>query len=71
MQIKIPSKRNGTDTVMAIMKYAFEELQLNRLDGTIIEYNEPSRRLYYDKCGWMVEGVRRKAVLNQMNIMMS
>ncbi len=52
----------GTDTVMAVMKYAFEELQLNRLDGSIIVYNEPSRRLYCDRCGWKVEGVRRKAV---------
>lgn len=65
--IKIANKKFrargiGTDTVMAIMKYAFEELQLNRLDGSIIEYNEPSRKLYCVKCGWQIEGVRRKAV---------
>lgn len=65
--IKIANKKFrargiGTDTVMSIMKYAFEELQLNRLDGSIIEYNEPSRRLYCDKCGWQIEGVKRKAV---------
>jgi RimJ/RimL family protein N-acetyltransferase len=59
---KFRSRGIGTDTVMAVMKYAFEELQLNRLDGTIIDYNEPSRKLYCDKCGWKVEGVRRKAV---------
>lgn len=56
------SKGIGTDTVMAVMKYAFEELQLNRLDTTIISYNEPSKRLYINKCGWKVEGIRRKAV---------
>lgn len=56
------SKGIGTDTVMAVMKYVFDELQLNRLDGTIITYNEPSRKLYCEKCGWTVEGVRRKAV---------
>lgn len=65
--IKIGNKRFrakgiGTDTVMSVMKYAFEELQLNRLDGSIIIYNEPSRRLYCDKCGWKIEGTRRKAV---------
>ena len=65
--IKIANKKFrargiGTDTVMAIMKYAFEELQLNRLDGSIIKYNEPSRKLYCDKCGWQVEGVKRKSV---------
>lgn len=59
---KFRSKGIGTDTVMAVMKYAFEELQLNRLDGSIIEYNEPSIKLYCNKCGWKIEGTRRKAV---------
>ncbi|MFC5542457.1 GNAT family N-acetyltransferase [Ureibacillus suwonensis] len=59
------SKGIGTDTVMAVMKYAFEELQLNRLDGTIIDYNEASKALYLKKCGWKIEGVRRKAVFKQ------
>lgn len=65
--IKIANKKFqamgiGTDTVMAVMKYAFEELQLNRLDGSIIKYNEPSTKLYCDKCRWQVEGVKRKSV---------
>ena len=47
---------------MAVMRYAFEELQLNRLDGSIIHYNDASRRLYCDKCGWIVEGVKRKSI---------
>lgn len=59
---KFRSRGVGTDAVMAVMKYVFEELQLNRLDGSIIEYNEPSRKLYCDKCGWKIEGKRRKAV---------
>lgn len=68
--IKIANKKFrlrgiGTDTVMAVMKYAFEELQLNRLDGTIIKYNEPSRKLYCDKCGWKLEGIKRKSVFKQ------
>lgn len=58
---KFRSRGIGTDTVMSVMKYAFEELQLNRLDGSIIEYNEASRKLYCDKCGWIVEGVKRKS----------
>lgn len=62
---KFRSKGIGTDTVMAVMRYAFEELQLNRLDGTIINYNEPSRKLYCEKCGWKVEGLKRKAVFKQ------
>lgn len=33
----------GFDAVVATMKYAFEELQLNRLYGGILEYNIPSK----------------------------
>ena len=65
--IKIASNNNrskgiGTDAVMAIMKYVFEELQLNRLESSIIEYNEASKKLYCDKCGWKIEGIKRKSV---------
>ncbi|MGL4570192.1 MAG: GNAT family N-acetyltransferase [Clostridium sp.] len=52
----------GTDSVMAVMRYAFDELQLNRLDGAIIEYNEGSKKLYCEKCGWKVEGVQRNKI---------
>ena len=48
----------GTDTVMAIMRYAFDELQLNRLDGRWFEDNIASRNMYM-KCGWKEEGIRR------------
>jgi RimJ/RimL family protein N-acetyltransferase len=56
----IRGKGLGVDTVMAIMKYAFEELGLNRLDGSMIEYNEASLKLYIGKCGWKEEGRKRK-----------
>lgn len=57
---KFRLKGYGTDTVMALMKYAFEELDLRRLDSDIIEYNTPSLGLYIKKCGWKKEGIRRK-----------
>lgn len=47
------------DTVFAIMRYAFMELGLNRLDSDIIAYNERSIKFYVGKCGWKHEGVRR------------
>lgn len=50
----------GTDAVMAIMRYAFEELQLVRLDGSWVEYNHSSIALY-KKCGWSIEGKKEKA----------
>lgn len=51
----------ATDAVYATMKYAFEELQLNRLYGSILDYNIASQRLYA-KCGWIKEGCFRKNV---------
>lgn len=56
---EIRSKGIGTDTVMAIMRYAFDELQLNRLDGSWFSDNIASINMY-KKCGWMEEGVRRQ-----------
>ncbi len=49
----------GTDSVLAIMRYAFEELAFERLDTTIIEYNEPSYRMYTKNCGWKEEGRKK------------
>ncbi len=57
---EIRGKGFAVDTVMAIMKYAFEELGLERLDGCMIEYNAASLKMYIEKCGWKKEGVQRK-----------
>ncbi|MBS0381950.1 MAG: GNAT family N-acetyltransferase [Proteobacteria bacterium] len=51
-------KGYGVDTVRAIMRYAFDELGLERLDTDIIEYNAASLRTYIGKCGWVEEGRR-------------
>lgn len=64
--IKLSGKKNrskgiGTDTVMAIMRYAFDELGLHRLDGAWFDFNTASIRLY-NKCGWRKEGVRRECI---------
>ncbi len=55
------TKGIGTDTVMAIMRYAFEELGLHRLDGSWFDENIASKSLY-KKCGWKEEGVKRECV---------
>lgn len=55
----IRGKGYGMDAVMATMRYAFDELHLERLDGAMIEYNEISLHLYIDKCGWKKEGVKK------------
>lgn len=51
----------GTDTIMAIMRYAFDELNLNRLDANWLEDNMASQKLHI-KCGWSVEGCRRNYI---------
>ena len=47
------------ETVNTLMRYAFDELNLYRIDTDIIEYNSKSLRLYLEKCGWQKEGVRK------------
>ena len=51
----------ATDAVMTLMRYAFEEVNLNRLDGAWLAYNKASENLYL-KCGWSVEGTKKDAV---------
>lgn len=51
----------GTDTVMAIMRYAFDELGLNRLNGSWFPENTASKSMYM-KCGWKEEGIRRNYI---------
>lgn len=55
----IRGKGYGVDTIMTISKYAFEELELLRLDGSMISYNEASLGVYTNKCGWQREGVKK------------
>jgi RimJ/RimL family protein N-acetyltransferase len=44
---------------MATMRYAFDEMHLERLDGSIIDYNAASYSFYCGKLGWKEEGRRR------------
>lgn len=51
----------GTDSVFVLQRYAFEELNLNRLETTWLVYNHASENLHL-KCGWKIEGLQRKAI---------
>lgn len=67
--IKLANKKNrskgiGTDTVMAVERYAFDELGMHRLDGAWFPDNLPSKNMYM-KCGWKVEGMKRDAVYQE------
>jgi len=58
---EVRSKGIGTDTVMALMRYSFDELGLNRLDGSWFAENIVSKNMYM-KCGWKEEGIRRQYI---------
>ena len=60
-------RRKGfaADALFTIMRYAFEELGLQRLDTTIVEYNNASLALHVNKCGWREEGRKKEAVFRQ------
>lgn len=61
----IRGKGYGYDAVMATMRYAFDELHLERLDGQMIEYNTGSVKFYCDKLGWKREGINRNWYFTQ------
>ena len=69
--IKIAKTENrrkgiGTDTLMAVMRYAFDELQLNRLDSSWFTDNLASKNMYM-KCGWKEEGIKKKCIFKNGN----
>lgn len=61
----VRGKGFGIDSIMTIMRYAFDELGMERLDTDIIEYNGASLKVYIEKCGWVVEGRKVNAYFRQ------
>ncbi|TKH42097.1 GNAT family N-acetyltransferase [Paenibacillus terrae] len=59
-------KGYGTEAVRLILRYAFYELNLNRVGLDVIEYNEQAIRTY-EKVGFQLEGRVRSAVLRDGN----
>lgn len=56
----------ATDAWMTLMRYAFQELRLNRINGSALAYNKASLRVC-EKVGFIVEGVQREAVFKEGN----
>lgn len=54
-------KGYGTDAMKTLMDYAFNELQMHRLSGEILAYNEASKK-FTGNLGWQQEGIARKKV---------
>ena len=58
---EIRTRGLATDAWMTLMRYSFEELRLNRINGSSLSYNKASIRVC-EKVGFKQEGVRRQAV---------
>lgn len=54
------SRGYGSDAIRALLRWAFEYLNLNRLSLTAYAYNERAIRCY-EKCGFQHEGIMRQA----------
>ncbi len=52
----------GTEAMRLVCKYAFETVNLNRINLNVFEYNERAYRSYV-KCGFKEEGRSRQAML--------
>lgn len=58
---ELRTKGLATDAWMTLMRYAFEELRLNRINGSALDYNKISLHVC-EKVGFKIEGVQRQAV---------
>lgn len=52
----------GTEATQLMIRYAFEELDLNRVELEVYEFNSVARHVY-TSCGFVTEGRRRQALL--------
>ena len=52
----------GTDAILTLAAYAFDQVGLHRLWSEILLYNRGSYRAYVEKAGFRVEGVNREHV---------
>jgi RimJ/RimL family protein N-acetyltransferase len=52
----------GSDSIMAVMAFAFYDVGLERLYSSILKANVASLKAYTQRCGWQVEGTSRSHV---------
>lgn len=52
----------GTEITQIVLHYAFEELNLHRVDLRVLQYNKRAIKCY-EKCGFIQEGVEREGAL--------
>ncbi len=55
------NKGYGTDAIKTLLRFAFEELNLNRVELRVFEFNARAIRCY-EKCGFVLEGRLRQSL---------
>ncbi len=54
----------GSDATRILMRYAFDELNLNRVELSVYDFNVRARSAY-EKVGFVHEGTRRQAIFRE------
>ena len=49
----------GTDAIETILKYAFNKMNLHKIELRVYEFNKRALKCY-EKCGFKIEGVMRE-----------
>jgi RimJ/RimL family protein N-acetyltransferase len=62
--VSFKGKGYGVDALMASMRYAFDEMRLEKLNGWRVEFNIISKA-FYAKCGWKDEGLLRSQLFRK------
>jgi RimJ/RimL family protein N-acetyltransferase len=57
-------KGYGTDATRTILRYAFGEANLHRVELEVFSFNQRGLRVY-EKCGFKLEGTRRQALYRE------
>jgi len=55
------SRGYGTEAAALIIRYGFEQLNLNRINSSVIAFNERSARMHR-KLGFVEEGIQRESI---------
>ena len=58
----LTQKGIGTDAIKTLSAWAFYDVGMQKIQGSILDFNGPSLGAYAKKCGWKIEGVFRRHV---------
>jgi RimJ/RimL family protein N-acetyltransferase len=57
-------KGYGTDAMKVLMKFIFEDMNMNKIRLSVFSFNERAKRCD-EKCGFQVEGILKKEIFKE------